>query len=64
MRNGPVGLLDCQGVVVHAELIGHKRLAEQCPLDRRQELELKELAIAIMDDVRLLEGDPTARVAD
>ena len=43
---GPVGLLDGDRVVVHAEVIGHKRLAEQGPLDRWQELELKELSVA------------------
>ncbi len=51
MRKVPCGLLDGDRVVVHAEGVGHERLAEQGSLDQRPELELEEVSVEIVDDV-------------
>ena len=41
-----------------------KRLAEEDPLYQRLELKLKKVAVEIMNDIGILEGDPAAGLAD
>ena len=65
MRNAPVGLLDRRpGRRACRTRLVDERLAEQGSLDRRLELELEKVAVEVMDDVGLLEGDPAAGFAD
>ena len=50
MRKVPSGFSIVTGIVVHAEGIGHERLAEQGAMHPRFELELEEVVLEEADD--------------
>ena len=63
MRSVPVGLLERDRAVVHAERVGQERLAEEVAREVRFELELQEIVVEVVHDVGFAEAHPASRLA-